>query len=81
MVVRRGQSGIPTKKDRANKIIFKELNAVPLLDYTENYRYNWAHEYHMKRNRIRRQMKNYMPNGKISLGRPNKRWKKTIMGF
>ena len=45
---------------KLNADIYQELNAVPLLDYLENYIHNWTLKlHHMNRYKIPRKMKNY----------------------
>ena len=50
---------------KRNADIYQKVNGISLLDYLENYRQNWTTYLHcMNRYRIRRNMRNYMPNGK-----------------
>ena len=60
--------------EKTNADIYRELNAVSILDYLENYTHNMTMRIHrMNRYRISKQIKNYRPSGKILLPRRNKR--------
>lgn len=61
--------------------IMKELQIEPITEYLQKYRQNWrSHVIRMPRSRIPRQILNYHPVGKRSLGRPFKRWQETVTG-
>ncbi|KAJ4446030.1 hypothetical protein ANN_12716 [Periplaneta americana] len=61
--------------------IMKEMQIEPITEYLQKYRQNWrSHVIRIPRPRIPRQILNYHPVGKRSLGRPFKRWQETVTG-
>ncbi|KAJ4432990.1 hypothetical protein ANN_15247 [Periplaneta americana] len=61
--------------------IMKELQIEPITEYLKKYRQSWrSHIIRMPRSRIPRQILNYHPVGKRSLGTPFKRWQETVKG-
>jgi hypothetical protein len=57
----------------------KELKTEPLLEFIDNQRQNLRdHVNRMDRRRIPKQILQYAPCGRGSIGRPVKRWLKTI---
>jgi hypothetical protein len=59
---------------KINKEIAKDSNITPVLDKIQDYKRKWIqHVNRMVRNRLHRLMKNYIPKGRRSQGRPLKR--------
>jgi hypothetical protein len=64
-----------------NTEIIRELKINSVLEHIDQYRNNWKqHVQRIDRSYISRQMIDLRPKGKISLGRPLKRWRETVTG-
>ncbi|KAJ4438742.1 hypothetical protein ANN_14693 [Periplaneta americana] len=65
-----------TKWDhKCNEDVMEELQLESVINHVKHYQNNWINHLHrMRRDRIPKVMLHYRPNGKMSLGRPKKRW-------
>ena len=80
IIIMRHTAGYTKWDHKRNEDILHELHIEPVLDYIHQYQSNWIqHVYRMPRTRFPRTILNYRPPGKISLGRPMKRWTENFM--
>jgi hypothetical protein len=64
---------------KTNDSIRRELQTDCILDKIDEYRRNWlSHLQRMPQNRIPLKSYHYSPQGKRTIGRPNKRWRATV---
>ncbi|KAJ4436535.1 hypothetical protein ANN_16566 [Periplaneta americana] len=71
----RATAGYSITDRKRNTDIRKELNAENLIKKAEEYRSSWSqHVQRMSNGRIPKQIMEYKPKGRRSLGRPRKRW-------
>jgi hypothetical protein len=64
---------------RTNDSIRRELQTDSILDKIDEYRRNWlTHIQRMSQNRIPLKSYLYSPQGKRTIGRPNKRWREQL---
>lgn len=71
----RATAGYSLTDRKRNTDIRKELNAENLIKKVEEYRSSWSqHVQRMNNDRIPKQIMEYKPKGRRSLGRPRKRW-------
>jgi hypothetical protein len=77
----RETAGLTLWDHKRKKEVFKNLKVEPISKFIQNYRANWKeHIEGMDSSRIPNNLLNYRPHGKISLGRPFKRWSETVTG-
>jgi len=64
---------------KTNEYIRRELRITGILDKTDEYRRNWfSHLQRMPQNRIPLKSYHYRPQGRRTIGRPKKRWRKQL---
>jgi hypothetical protein len=74
-------SGLTLWDHKRNEGILKNLKVEPISKFIQNLRANWKeHIERMDSSRIPKNLLNYRPHWKRSLGRPLKRWSGTVTG-
>jgi len=64
---------------KTNDFIRRELKITGILDERDEYRLNWhLHLQRMPQNRILLQSYSYRPQGRRTIGRPEKRWREQL---
>ena len=64
---------------KTKDFIRREINITGILDKTDEYRLNWhLHLQRMPQNRIPPKSYHYRPQGRRTIGRPNKRWREQL---
>jgi hypothetical protein len=69
-----------TRSDYKNNLdVMKDLNTQPVMEFIDNYRYNWkTHVLRVPHSSIPFILVSYQPKGRRSLGIPFKRWQETV---
>lgn len=77
----RKTAGYSLLDHKRNDAIVEELKVQPVIKYLQEYRAQWfQHVRRMDCSRIPKQILQYIPRGKRSIGRPYKRWLETVTG-
>jgi hypothetical protein len=75
----RPRAGYTLHDHKTNDSIRHKLQTKSILDKIDEYRWNWLlHLQRMPRNRIPLKSYHYRPQGRRTIGRPNKRWREQL---